>query len=166
MGYASPDTTPLTFIGGGRIGNALVGMGAGKDVIIHRDDPFPADAPPGPILVCTRNDSLDVVVERTPENRRQDLVFLQNGMLEPWLEKRGLADSSQVRRDSYHHASYFFPCGSPLFPRSSCDVLQPPYTPIGFPAPLPPCSPASHAPGHFRVFVIPNHHASCPRHPF
>jgi hypothetical protein len=40
--------------------------------------------------VATRNDALDAVVEATPAARRKDLVFLQNGMLAPWLAARGL----------------------------------------------------------------------------
>jgi len=26
-----------------------------------------------------------------------DLVFIQNGMLQPWLDERGLGDNTQVR---------------------------------------------------------------------
>lgn len=29
-----------------------------------------------------------------------DLVFLQNGMLQPWLDSRGLGDNTQVGQDS------------------------------------------------------------------
>ncbi|KXZ56706.1 hypothetical protein GPECTOR_1g636 [Gonium pectorale] len=46
----------------------------------------------GPIYVCTTNDSLDDVLQRTPPSRRRDLVFFQNGWLLPWLQKHGLAD--------------------------------------------------------------------------
>lgn len=47
--------------------------------------------------VCTRNDDLDQVVAATPVARRKDLVFLQNGMLMPWLKAQGLEDNTQVR---------------------------------------------------------------------
>jgi ketopantoate reductase len=47
-------------------------------------------------VVCTRNDDLQAVVDATPENRRSDLVFIQNGMLQPWLDARGLGDNTQV----------------------------------------------------------------------
>lgn len=80
-------------IGGGRIGNALQGMGDGRDVLIRRNQSIPTDFD-GPIFVCTRNDDLDAVVESTPQSKRSDLVFFQNGMLDPWLESKGLADSS------------------------------------------------------------------------
>jgi hypothetical protein len=35
-------------------------------------------------------------VAATPAARRGDLVFLQNGMLQPWLEANGLTDATQV----------------------------------------------------------------------
>lgn len=80
-------------IGGGRIGNALKEMGGERDVLIRRNESIPTDFD-GPIFVCTRNDDLDAVVDSTPQSKRRDLVFFQNGMLDPWLENRGLADSS------------------------------------------------------------------------
>ncbi len=46
--------------------------------------------------VATRNDALDQVVQATPAERRKDLVWMQNGMLAPWLDARGLGDSTQV----------------------------------------------------------------------
>ena len=46
--------------------------------------------------VCTRNDDLEDVISRTPPARREDLVFLQNGVLGPLLEKHGLAKNTQV----------------------------------------------------------------------
>lgn len=92
------------------------------------------EGPPGPIIVATRNDALDGIVDATPADRRKgargreavglcfgamgvvahalsgrldtchplaarrpDLVFIQNGMLQPWLDKRGLGDNTQAR---------------------------------------------------------------------
>jgi hypothetical protein len=46
--------------------------------------------------VCTRNDDLEDVVSRTPEHRRGDLVFLQNGILGPFLAKHGLSRNTQA----------------------------------------------------------------------
>jgi len=85
-------------VGGGRVGQALAGMaGPGvADVILRRGDVFPASAPPGPIYVCTRNDALQGVVDSVPVARREDLVFLQNGMLQPWLDARALGDNTQA----------------------------------------------------------------------
>ncbi|PON52764.1 nuclear protein [Parasponia andersonii] len=105
--------TPAVIVGGGRVGRALQDMGNGQDLLVKRGDsvPFGFD---GPILVCTRNDDLEAVLEATPRSRwnvellngfvRQlmdfnnlaDLVFFQNGMLEPWLESKGLDDADQV----------------------------------------------------------------------
>jgi len=61
--------------------------------VLRRGDTLPADALEGPIVVCTRNDVLDDVVSSIPEDRRSDLVFLQNGILEPWLIDKGLERS-------------------------------------------------------------------------
>ncbi|WVZ94218.1 hypothetical protein U9M48_040139 [Paspalum notatum var. saurae] len=87
---------PAVVVGGGRVGQALLSMGPpGGDVLVGRGDKVPDDAP-GPILVCTRNDDLDAVLEATPKSRWHDLVFFQNGMLDPWFESKGLVDANQV----------------------------------------------------------------------
>jgi len=64
--------------------------------VMKRDDPFPTTPTTGPIYVCTRNDALASIVDKTPPERRSDLVFLQNGMLGSFLEKNGLTDNTQV----------------------------------------------------------------------
>eukprot|EP00904_Undaria_pinnatifida_P009218 jgi/Undpi1/5426/HiC_scaffold_2.g00707.m1 len=69
-------------------------MGGGKDTLIGRTDTIPDGE--GPIYVCTRNDDLEDVISRTPISRREDLVFLQNSVLAPLLEKHGLAKNTQV----------------------------------------------------------------------
>ena len=54
------------------------------------------DEPAGdPIAVCVRNDDLAGVLTRVPAHRRSDLVFVQNGMLEPWLEDHGLEGNTR-----------------------------------------------------------------------
>ena len=53
--------------------------------------------PGGNLKVCTRNDDLEDVISRTPISRREDLVFLQNSVLAPLLEKHGLAKNTQAR---------------------------------------------------------------------
>ncbi|CAI0420978.1 unnamed protein product [Linum tenue] len=93
IAVAPPKVVPAVIVGGGRVGQALQGMGTGQDYIVKRGDPVPADFE-GPILVCTRNDDLEAVLEATPKSRWSDLVFFQNGMLEPWLESKGLGDSA------------------------------------------------------------------------
>jgi hypothetical protein len=58
-----------TVVGGGRVGRTLLAMGPpGADVLVGRVEKMPEDAP-GPILVCTRNDDLDAVLENTPKSR-------------------------------------------------------------------------------------------------
>eukprot|EP00775_Hariotina_reticulata_P010117 gene10117-10275_t len=84
----------FTIIGGGRIGQALADMGPGNDVVIKRGQAIAGL--PGPLLVATRNDALDAIVDATPAERRKDLVFLQNGMLQPWLDSKNLGDNTQV----------------------------------------------------------------------
>jgi hypothetical protein len=61
--------------------------------------PAPANLPArqaGPVWVCTTNDGLDAVLEQTPPGRRRDLVFVQNGLLLPWLRRNGLQHNTQV----------------------------------------------------------------------
>mmetsp|Transcript_21946 Transcript_21946/g.70656 ORF Transcript_21946/g.70656 Transcript_21946/m.70656 type:complete len:316 (+) Transcript_21946:454-1401(+) len=80
-------------VGGGRIGSLLRSEG---DAVMTRASGWPADAPAaGPIYVCVRNDSLEDVIAATPVERREDLVFLQNGWLLPFLEARGLGEATQ-----------------------------------------------------------------------
>lgn len=87
----------FTIIGDGRVGAALADMGDGSDVIIKRGQSIMENAlPSGPIIICTRNDDLDAIVAETPQDRKSDLVFIQNGMLQPWLDAKGLGDNTQV----------------------------------------------------------------------
>ena len=89
-----------TVIGAGRIGGALQARAAQRQrpiaVLGRHDDWRVLDQPPGqPIVVCTRNDDLAGVLARIPQQRRGDLVFVQNGMLRPWLAAHGLADATR-----------------------------------------------------------------------
>lgn len=70
---AAADTTktkvvPAIIVGGGRVGKALEDMGNGDDLLIKRGESVPLDFP-GPILVCTRNDDLEAVLQVTPQAR-------------------------------------------------------------------------------------------------
>jgi len=62
---------------------------------LGRGDSIPTDGT-GPILIATRNDSLDGIIDSCPKNRLSDLVFLQNGYLDAFLEQKGLLDNTQV----------------------------------------------------------------------
>ncbi|XP_038896695.1 uncharacterized protein LOC120084958 isoform X1 [Benincasa hispida] len=86
---------PAVIVGSGRVGRALLDMGNGEDFLVKRGESVPLDFS-GPILVCTRNDDLEAVLEATPRSRWNDLVFFQNGMLDPWYESKGLDDANQV----------------------------------------------------------------------
>lgn len=46
--------------------------------------------------MCTPNNALDRVLDVTPKERHEDLVFLQNGMLLPWLQEQGLEECTQA----------------------------------------------------------------------
>lgn len=83
-------------IGGGRIGNLLYEGNDKKDVFLSsRTDTLPSSSS-GPIYICTRNNDLDAIIASTPEDRRCDLVFLQNGYLSRYLKSKGLQDNTQA----------------------------------------------------------------------
>ena len=66
--------------------------------LLGRNDPISTiDANgSGPIFIATRNDVLESIVDDCPPSRRKDLVFLQNGYLDDFLESKGLLDNTQV----------------------------------------------------------------------
>jgi hypothetical protein len=83
-------------IGGGRIGNFLYEENDKKDQLISkRGDPISSDSS-GPIYICTRNNDLAGIIEATPANRKEDLVFLQNGILTDFLTKFDLNENTQA----------------------------------------------------------------------
>jgi ketopantoate reductase len=90
----------MIVIGGGRIGSALHRLAPAAIPLITRTEGWELLAgelgePGEPIMVAVRNDDLDAVLERVPERRRGDLVFVQNGMLRPWLAERGLTATTR-----------------------------------------------------------------------
>lgn len=90
---ADPGAQIAEIIGGGRIGGTLAE--AGGCVVLGREDAIDPDGA-GPILVATRNDALEGIVDKCPENRLKDLVFMQNGYLDDFLESKGLLGNTQV----------------------------------------------------------------------
>jgi hypothetical protein len=64
----SAAVSPAVIVGGGRVGRMLMSLGSGRDVLVGRGQEVPAE-PSGPILVCTRNDDLDAVLDATPPPR-------------------------------------------------------------------------------------------------
>lgn len=95
MAAAAAEDCASVVVGAGRIGSLLAENSGGLDVVVGREDEIPADGT-GPIYVCTRNDVLDAVVDKCPEGRREDLVFLQNGYIDSWLKSRGLESNTQA----------------------------------------------------------------------
>ncbi|XP_076920528.1 uncharacterized protein LOC143581686 [Bidens hawaiensis] len=91
----STKVVPSIIVGDGRVGRSLEEMGGGDDFLVRRGEQVPVDFP-GPIFVCTRNDDLDAVLQSTPQSRWNDLVFFQNGMMEPWFHSKGLSGADQV----------------------------------------------------------------------
>lgn len=89
----------MDIIGRGRLGTAFERRMAARGVsgaVFGRDDDLLALVDgAGPILVCTRNDDLDGVWSTVPPSRRGDLVFVQNGMLRPWLARHGTEGSGR-----------------------------------------------------------------------
>mmetsp|Transcript_8789 Transcript_8789/g.11603 ORF Transcript_8789/g.11603 Transcript_8789/m.11603 type:complete len:371 (+) Transcript_8789:51-1163(+) len=90
-----PGDCPSTIVGAnGRIGNLLASVSP-QDTLLGRGDTIPADGT-GPIYVCTRNDALDGIIDSCPENRKEDLVFMQNGLIEYYLKRKGLESNTQA----------------------------------------------------------------------
>jgi hypothetical protein len=83
----------MTIVGSGRIGGLLAQ--GGLSIIVGREDSIDPNGN-GPILLTTRNDVLDDIVEKCPDNRRKDLVFMQNGYLDNFLESKGLKANTQA----------------------------------------------------------------------
>ena len=90
----SSSSITAEIIGAGRIGEFLAK--AGDCQVLGREDSIDASKEGQPILIATRNDALAGIVDNCPENRRKDLVFLQNGYLDNFLEEKGLLDNTQV----------------------------------------------------------------------
>ena len=94
MSESESNSDVCTVIGGGRIGSML--MEGGETLLLKRGDKIPEEGEGTPILIATRNDSLDGIIESCPENRKKDLVFMQNGYLDDFLESKGLLENTQV----------------------------------------------------------------------
>ncbi len=90
----------MIVVGAGRIGTALASRSQRAGVactLVTRTEGWDAVAgPPGdPLVITVRNDDLEGVVSRVPGHRRDDLVFVQNGMIRPWLRDHALAAATR-----------------------------------------------------------------------
>lgn len=92
-GLPKPIESKIAVIGSGRIGGLLAQ--GGDTIVLGRNDEIDATGV-GPILIATRNDALDGIVEKCPPERRKDLVFMQNGYLDAFLESKGLLENTQA----------------------------------------------------------------------
>eukprot|EP00457_Paulinella_chromatophora_P003791 gb/GEZN01003799.1/.p1 GENE.gb/GEZN01003799.1/~~gb/GEZN01003799.1/.p1 ORF type:complete len:511 (+),score=80.16 gb/GEZN01003799.1/:179-1534(+) len=91
---------PGIIVGGGRMGQVLASANVKGDILFRRDDMYPKDPkdlPPGPIFITARNFDLAHVVNATPPSRRKDLIFMQNGYLQDFLDARGLGGEEQTQ---------------------------------------------------------------------
>lgn len=87
--------SPLTIIGAGRVGHVFARCAEAAHQparFVGRGEPIEAA---GLLIVCTRADDLPAVIAATPLERRHDLVFVQNGLLRPFLVANHLADNTQ-----------------------------------------------------------------------
>jgi ketopantoate reductase len=87
----------VVVIGAGRVGTALAARCPERFALVDRErgwEQLEGEAG-APILLAVRNDDLPAVLERVPARRREDLVFVQNGMLRPWLREQGLAGATR-----------------------------------------------------------------------
>ena len=91
---ATTGTTVSEIIGNGRIGSLLAE--AGNCRVLGRTDMIDPNSDGSPIYIATRNDALEAIVDNCPINRRNDLVFLQNGYLDDFLASNGLLNNTQV----------------------------------------------------------------------
>ncbi|CAN0383328.1 unnamed protein product, partial [Laminaria digitata] len=54
-----------------------------------------------PIYVCVPEGEVAAVIDLCPPEKREDLVFMQAGCLEPLLKSRGLCRSDQTQATLY-----------------------------------------------------------------
>ena len=88
---------PSIIVGDGKIGSMLLDFGSRNnhaDVLIKRGDVIPET--PGPVYVCTPTADLEAVIAACPEEKKVDLVFLQDGMLEPLFQRTGMYGPTQA----------------------------------------------------------------------
>ncbi len=90
----------MIIVGQGRVGQGLSRRAERSGVphhLVSRTEGWSAIEPTGhgPILVCTNAGDLAAVVEKTPNRRREDLVFIQNGMLENALQALGCGENTR-----------------------------------------------------------------------
>jgi len=95
---------PSVIVGGGRVGEMLRGAGGGDDVVVGRGGKIP-ETHEGldsfPIYVCVPNSELEGVIRSCPSSKLDDLVFVQDGMIEPILKKYALCGNENTQMLPY-----------------------------------------------------------------
>lgn len=81
----------VTVVGGGRIGSFFAKL-THASLVTRTEGQLQVS---GPILVCVRGDDLEGLISETPLDRRKDLVFIQNGMIDDLLRKWDLEASTR-----------------------------------------------------------------------
>lgn len=88
----------ITIIGAGRIGQMFASIQEKTKettiTLLHRAQTQIASE--GPILICTRNDDLQAIIDFIPTERHGDLIFIQNGMLQTWFKNNQLQEATQA----------------------------------------------------------------------
>lgn len=101
LGNIKQDVTedgPSVIVGDGRIGSMLREFGERRkfeDVVVRRGGLIPSDHP-GPVYLCVPTSDLEAVIATCPDNKKDDLVFLSDGMLEPIFQRNGLYGPTQA----------------------------------------------------------------------
>ncbi|CAM9791268.1 unnamed protein product, partial [Choristocarpus tenellus] len=108
---------PSVIVGVGKLGTALVELGGGDDILVRRGETIPetisvdrgglgsredgdgdrVELSEFPIYVCVKEDDVADVIDSCPVDKRQDLVFLQGGCLEPLLKTRSVCRPEQTQ---------------------------------------------------------------------
>ena len=89
---------PSVIVGDGKIGTMLQDFGKRRgfeDLIVKRGDTIPAECA-GPVYVCVPLADVEAVVATCPPEKKDDLVFMQDGMLEPLFQRNGMYGPTQV----------------------------------------------------------------------
>ena len=87
----------ISIVGAGRIGETFARIAKVRQIEVALSTRGTSHLlETGPIVVCTRNDDLESVLEWIPFERRRDLVFVQNGMLQTWFAGKSLESVTQA----------------------------------------------------------------------
>lgn len=120
----------MIIIGQGRVGQGLSRRAERNGVphhVVSREKGWEAVEPDGagPILVCTNAGDIDAVVAKTPKARRDDLVFIQNGMIDDALKQLMCAENTRglLYFAASHRGAEIEPGGDSIFTGPHADSM-------------------------------------------